>query len=94
VRELRNVVETMVLLARGDVLEAGDVPEQVRAGVAPARRSGGYDLAGRTLAEVERDLIEANLELAQGHREKAAKLLGIGERTLYRKIKEYGLRPT
>jgi DNA-binding NtrC family response regulator len=43
------------------------------------------------MPEVERDLIEANLQLTAGNREKAAKILCIGERTLYRKIKEYGL---
>ena len=54
--------------------------------------SGGYNLAGRSLEEVERDLIAANLDLCQGNRERCAKLLGIGERTLYRKLKEYALR--
>ena len=92
VRELRNVVENMVLLARGDVLELEDVPESVRqGGEAAGQRAEGYRLAGRSLAEVERDLIEADLDLAGGNREKAAKILGIGERTLYRKLKEYGL---
>jgi two-component system response regulator HydG len=93
VRELRNVIENMVLLARGEVLGPEDVPEQVREGAMEPRRGGGYELAGRTIAEVERALIEANLELAGGNREKAAKILGMGERTLYRKIKELGLAP-
>ncbi len=53
--------------------------------------AGGFELAGRSLEEVERELIRTNLELVGGNRHKAAKLLGIGERTLYRKIKEYGL---
>jgi two-component system response regulator HydG len=91
VRELRNVIENMVLLARGDMLEVGDVPEQVKPGAPSPSGGGGYDLAGRSMAEVERDLIEANLALSQGNREKTAKLLGMGERTLYRKLKEYGL---
>jgi two-component system response regulator HydG len=92
VRELRNVVENMVLLARGDVLELEDVPEGVREGAAESHaRADGYRLAGRSLSDVERDLIEANLELAGGNREKAARILGMGERTLYRKLKEYGL---
>ena len=92
VRELRNVVENMVLLARGEVLEFDDVPETVRdGGHGRSRKGGGYELAGRSLDEVERDLIEANLELAEGNREKAARILGMGERTLYRKIKGYGL---
>jgi two-component system response regulator HydG len=92
VRELRNAIENMVLLARGDVLTLDDVPDAVRAGGPAARRAAGaHELAGRSLAEVERDLIAANLELSGGNREKTAKLLGIGERTLYRKLKEYGL---
>lgn len=91
VRELRNVIEGMVLLARTDVLDTDDVPEPVREAASEARATGGFDLAGQSLEEVERALIQANLELVGGNRAKAAKVLGIGERTLYRKIKEYGL---
>jgi two-component system response regulator HydG len=89
VRELRNAIENMVLLSPSDVLALEDVPDSVRAQSRPS--AGGYELAGRSLDEVERDLIEANLELAHGNREQAAKILGIGERTLYRKLKAYGL---
>jgi len=91
VRELRNVIENMVLLARGEVLGIEDVPESVHEHKGDGRRAGGFELAGRSMAEVERALIQANLELAEGNREKAAKILGMGERTLYRKLKEYGL---
>jgi DNA-binding NtrC family response regulator len=91
VRELRNAIENMVLLARGDLLDQDDVPDTVRSGGRGNGGGGGYDLAGRSLDEVERDLIAANLELAGGNREKAAHILGIGERTLYRKLKAYGL---
>ena len=91
VRELRNVIENMVVLARADVLGLEDVPEHVREGARTPSTRGSYSLAGRSLEEVERDLIEANLKLAEGNREKAAKILGMGERTLYRKIKAYGL---
>jgi two-component system response regulator HydG len=44
---------------------------------------------GRPLSDVERYYIEQALQLAGGNREEAAKMLGIGERTLYRKIKEW-----
>ncbi len=92
VRELRNAIETMVLLADGDVIQLGDVPDSLQeaAAQAPPPRTG-YELGGRSLAEVERDLIRANLELVEGNRQRAAQVMGIGERTLYRKIKEYGL---
>lgn len=92
VRELRNCMENMVVLARGPLLEEVDVPASIaEQGDAASGAGGGYSLQGRSLAEVERDLIAANLTLFDGNREKTAKLLGIGERTLYRKIKEYGL---
>ena len=48
-------------------------------------------LVGRPLEEVERIFITETLRLTGGNREQAAELLGIGERTLYRKIKEYQL---
>jgi two-component system response regulator HydG len=92
VRELRNAIENMVLLARSEVLGVEDVPESVRgASGAGAGGAGGLELAGRSLEELERELIRVNLKLYDGNREKTAKVLGIGERTLYRKIKEYGL---
>ena len=92
VRELRNALENMVLLARGEVLGVEDIPETVKGAPAGgAGGGGGFELAGRSIEEVERALIAANLALMGGNREKTAKVLGMGERTLYRKIKEYGL---
>jgi DNA-binding NtrC family response regulator len=61
----------------------GDVPED-------EERQVLYR-SGMTMADVERSAIEAALEETRGNRRKAAEQLGIGERTLYRKIKEYGL---
>ena len=60
-------------------------------GAAEEPAEAGYQLAGKSLAEVEKDLIAATLAEQGGNRQKAAKSLGMGERTLYRKIKEYGL---
>jgi two-component system response regulator HydG len=92
VRELRNVVENMVLMAGSPLMGVDDVPEAVKEATGlSGSRAGSYDLAGRSLEELERDLIAANLELVGGNRQKAAKVLGIGERTLYRKISKYGL---
>jgi two-component system response regulator HydG len=53
---------------------------------------GGGSLAGTSLELIEKRAIRETLRLTAGNREQAAKLLGIGERTLYRKLKEYGLR--
>ena len=91
VRELRNVLETMVVMARGVRLEIGDLPPDLappRPGIVPAFVS---HLAGLKLEDVERVLIQNTLALTEGNRERAAKLLGIGVRTLYRKIKEFDL---
>jgi two-component system response regulator HydG len=81
----------MVLLAQGEALQVGDLPESVVAAGGQVRGTQ-LDLAGRSLAEMEEALIKANLELMEDNRERTAKVLGIGERTLYRKIKEYGLQ--
>jgi DNA-binding NtrC family response regulator len=48
-----------------------------------------FDLVGHSLAEVERELILSNLKAFGGNRERTAKVLGIGERTLYRKINQF-----
>ena len=52
---------------------------------------GADQLIGKPLEDVERYYMQRALEVTKGNREEAARLLGIGERTLYRKIKEYGL---
>ncbi|PHQ79572.1 MAG: hypothetical protein COB69_07680 [Phycisphaera sp.] len=54
--------------------------------------TGSGSLAGTSLDQLEKRAIRETLRLTAGNREHAAKLLGIGERTLYRKLKEYGLR--
>jgi DNA-binding NtrC family response regulator len=91
VRELQNVVETMVLLAHGDTLTPDNVPAELHE-VRPGTALVAVDaLDGMTLKRVERELIRLNLQKFNGNRARAAKALGISERTLYRKLKEYGM---
>lgn len=94
VRELKNLLENMLVLDLDGELTLDDLPED--AGVRPhglpsgrATASGPDHLVGRPLDEVERYYIEKGLELAKGNREEAAKILGIAERTLYRKLQEW-----
>ncbi len=61
------------------------------AGEGAGEAGGGYELAGKSLQQVEQDLIRQTLDRVGGNRQRAAEMLGMGERTLYRKIKEYGL---
>jgi len=88
VRELENVVEQAVVLARGDQADVGDLPEEVTGDRGP--RDVLRIPVGNTLAEAERELILETLRKAGGNKTKAAKMLGIGVRTLYRKLEEYG----
>jgi len=91
VRELRGVVEQMVVLAEHSRLEVEDLPEQVR-GTTDIVLASNPSTAGLTMEQMERIHIANTLKLTGGNREKTAKLLGIGARTLYRKLREYGLQ--
>ncbi|PYO66020.1 MAG: hypothetical protein DMD71_09480 [Gemmatimonadetes bacterium] len=154
VRQLRNLIESMVVLAPEGQIQPGDVPHEIRErgrGLpmrlpAATREIAGQELefifrslvelklqveelrrrleerpqrvevievgpgaplatvdaeplpeghvvyrAGMTMADVERAAIEAALKETRGNRRRAAEVLGIGERTLYRKLKEYAL---
>ncbi len=91
VRQLINVVQNMVLVAEGPVIGLRDVPTEIR------QASGAGDLpvdipAGMSLEQIEKQAIRNALRAHNGNRELTAKMLGIGERTLYRKLKEYGLK--
>jgi two-component system response regulator HydG len=94
VRELMMVVHRMVVTAMGDVIDVADVPEEIRSADRDEGGAAGPDgsLAGIDMAQLEKEAIRQTLARTQGNREQAAQLLGIGERTLYRKIKDYGLR--
>src|SRR5664279_104598 len=85
VRELANALERAAILADGAPIDAS----HIWLDEAPAPKSGGGGI--RPLAELEHDAILAALEAVGGNRRKAAELLGIGERTLYDKLKKYGV---
>ncbi|MCA8973510.1 MAG: sigma-54-dependent Fis family transcriptional regulator [Planctomycetes bacterium] len=90
VRELRNAVESMVVRARGNILTRSDLPPEIWAPL-PTDQDAWQFLAGHKWQEVEKNHIRVSLELCGGNRQKAAKAMGLSERTLYRKIKEYEL---
>ena len=104
VRQLLNVVQNMTVQALGEAepgqaarLDVRHIPDEVRSGdegeaegVEVSASPGS--LAGASLEQLEKRAIRETLKLTGGNREQTAKMLGIGERTLYRKLKEYGLR--
>ena len=99
IRQLRNTVERMLVVDLDGLLDIDDLPDDIpplHAGSAsPAGGAldgqGNDALVGRPLEEVERYYIMKALERAEGKRDEAANMLGMGERTLYRKIKDWGL---
>jgi two-component system response regulator AtoC len=86
VRELANVLERAVILSDSPCLTAAELGLSGGANAASPPRGGD-----ETLESIERRAIERALRRAGGHRERAATELGIGLRTLYDKIKRYGL---
>jgi len=94
VRQVRNVVESMIVVDDDGVLGEDDLPPELLSAVAPATSDAVVSdagLSGLSLDEIERQVIEQRLSLNDGNRELAAQSLGISQRTLYRKIKDYGL---
>lgn len=103
IRQLRNAIEAMFVQDFDGVLDVDDLPDDIPPIEAPAdedeaapglsspKPSGSDAMVGRTMQEIERYYIEKTLELTDGNRKEAAGLLGMPERTLYRRIKEFDL---
>jgi DNA-binding NtrC family response regulator len=94
VRELRNALESLVIFHQGDTIGAADLPPELRRELPAAMpmpvQPPGAEL--RTMDEIERRAILETLERIGGRRAEAAHLLGIGLRTLQRKLKDYKLQ--
>ncbi len=83
VRELQNVVHRTLLLSHNDVIRESDLPADII-----AVRKG----SSRRLVDVEKEHILSVLRDMAGHRGKAAEVLGIDPKTLYRRLKDYGVK--
>jgi DNA-binding NtrC family response regulator len=103
VRELENTVHRAILMAHGAVIDAEammlpesyrpDVPRVPTPASVPLTTEGGEEitaLVGRTVADVEKDLIIKTLDHCLGNRTHAANILGISIRTLRNKLRQYG----
>ncbi|HNW59275.1 MAG TPA: sigma-54 dependent transcriptional regulator [bacterium] len=91
VRELENYIERLMIFAQGEVIRLEDLPAELR----PAERSLWHPEERETLKSAvdhfEREFIREQLIRNAYHRGKTAAELGIGEATLYRKMRDYGL---
>lgn len=89
IRELRNSIESAVVMCKGTIITLDDLPPGIR------RDNEESDAVrvtlGSSLAAAEREVIRANLAAQKGNKTRTAEVLGIGRKTLHRKITEYGL---
>jgi two-component system response regulator HydG len=93
VRELRNCIERAVALTRFSEITVADLPEPIQS-YQRTRMVLDLDDPGALppLEEVERRYILRVLEAVNGHRTRAADVLGLDRKTLYRKLERYGVR--
>ncbi len=96
VRQLRNAVETMVVLDSDGVLDIDDLPPEMSEPAESAASTSSLpqlgslsELVGQPMEAYERFAIEETLKLTNGNRDEAARILDIGARTLYRKLDRY-----
>ncbi len=94
VRELFNVVQRIIVMLAPDinVITTEQIPQAIRFSQSVDSPKNVKSLAGVDLGQLEKEAIRQTLAMTSGNREQTAKILGIGERTLYRKLKEYGLK--
>ena len=88
VRQLRNSIESAVVMGKGSTITLEDLPPNIRG------EPGGDSLRlplGTSLADMEKEVIRSTLAREAGNKSRTAEILGIGRKTLHRKIEEYGL---
>ena len=98
VRELQNCIYSAMTIADGPTIERADLPRRIYSDSeqthVPSTASGDISLAEATAeatAKAESEAIHKALSETGGNRERAAGLLGVGRKTLYRKLKQYGI---
>ncbi len=93
VRQLINVVQNMLIMGQDEQLEPRHLPEEVRQQSGGGGGEANVEVpAGMSLDQIEKQAIRNTLRANKGNREVTAKMLGIGERTLYRKLDKYGIK--
>jgi len=88
IRQLRNCIESAVVMCSGNIITVDDLPP----GIAKDSDINSISIpSGITMAEAEKIVISENLAINKGNKSKTADILGIGRKTLHRKIDEYGI---
>lgn len=93
IRELKNTIESMIITTKNEYLDVEDIPEDIKTGttINVVENNNLIISPGLTVDQAEKNLIIETLKYTNGNRTEAAKMLNIGLRTLYRKIKEYNI---
>lgn len=91
IAQLRNMLEGMIILSSEKILDIAQVPKDFITTASIIARGKLNIIPGVPMIDYEKEIIRENLKIVGGNREKCAKVLGISERTLYRKIKEFNL---
>jgi DNA-binding NtrC family response regulator len=86
IRQLRNCIESAVVMSQGDTIQVEDLPPTI----AESRGENAVHIPlGITMAEAEKAIILENLAFFKGNKSKTADSLGIGRKTIHRKLDDY-----
>jgi DNA-binding NtrC family response regulator len=88
IRELRNAIERAIILCEGALISAEHLPLP---GAGNGRGRAPASMAGQSLGDVERQLVEGALKDARNNKAQAARLLGITRAQLYSRLQKYGI---
>lgn len=91
VRELRNVMRRCVLMAKGNIIEAIDIPDEIKSSNTKKTAAFADYSTSDAMKEVEKDMILKAIEDADGNKTLAAKILNMNVRTFYRKVKMFNI---
>ena len=88
VRELRNCIESSVVMSKSSIITVDDLPPHIRG---DSEANVIRLSTGMSLADAEKEIIRSTVAAQKGNKSRAAEVLGIGRKTLHRKLQEYGL---
>jgi DNA-binding NtrC family response regulator len=91
IRQLRNIIESCVVLAKGREITAASLPDELFSERSSTHQPANATLANRSIRDLEAQAVEQTLRECEGNKSQAAQVLGISRKALYKKIKDYGI---